>query len=1068
MSDALKLVKDLKFAFRESEKEVYIDCPFCSDTRKRMGINKESKSWNCFNCSSRGKSLSTFRKALGKLKKLGRDKIVEFKDTSSVQIKQKLGPALVETIKKETNKFVIDYLIDDRRLSSECIEHFKLGARKKFIYIDKTTKAKKAYDAGMHLAIPYYEGEHLVNIKYRALEPKMDKSGRPMKWRREEGGKTALFNYDVLNDHDFDDIIIAESEIDCMSLWTAGFKNVVGLTAGAQSFKQEWYDLLERYEKVYIVLDNDKAGQEGAEALARRLGMGRCFNVILPEDAKDPNDFFKLYSSEDFKSYMIKGRQFNPKNITNLKSVVRDMVSNIGKRSMQLDGLDTGWKAVNNILGKVGPGNLITIAAKPKVGKCQRSASIVINPKDMTPLTIEQAIKNKMSHIHSYNEETKKIEVCKISDWIDSGVKPLVRVETKIGRAVETTYSHRYLTFEGWKFVKDIVVGEKIAVPTNLEFFGDNVWTLRKIHLIASLIADGSLTSGNCNYSKSDMGLIELMQDSLIAYNCKLKHINKHDYRIVGNNQGENKVRELVKALGIDCLSKHKVIPNEIFSLRKELLAEFIGMLWSHDGSIMEKNGRTSIEYSSASEKLIDGLNHLLIRFGINLRKRYKKAKLGDKYFDSWVLETSQAEVVGKFLDSVPLYGEKAKRSYVISEKMNRDYMTSYPKEMWKVVKSEVEKSGSNMAQLWYSVIGYVPENYTGHRFKIKGGCSKAMLSKINKHLNSELLQSYIDSDISFVEVTSIKDIGEHQCYDLTVPKHENFLCNDIVAHNTTLAMNWLLYLAMKGYSSFNYQCEMEEEDMVTKYGNMVMFDKMPIVPEVEYTEEGDPIFEDGEHKKEFETACSDKRIWLKSAMLKIPVDNLKSFHPKTSDLIDDNDGDALDKVCEKCTEAVQRFGCKVVVFDNLHFLCRGDRAKEQIDKASRRFKLLAKELQIVFILITHPRKTNHNRALTNDDLKDSASIFQDSDAIILLHRPYLDDSLLPSGLEDDDEELDMTQEGSMDSIAEIKVTARRHKGGKTNLYFNDERALFKGEGNDYLDSMREKIKNSKKKNKRN
>jgi len=653
MSDALKLVQDLKFAFRESEKEVYIDCPFCSDTRKRLGINKESKAWNCFNCSSRGKSLSTFRKALGKLKKLGRDKIVEFKDTSSVQIKQKLGPALTETIKKETNKFVIDYLVEDRGLSEECIDHFKLGARRKFTYIDKATKDKKAYDAGMHLAIPYYEGEHLVNIKYRALEPKMDKSGRPMKWRREEGGKTALFNYDILNDHDYDDIIIAESEIDCMSLWTAGFKNVVGLTAGAQSFKQEWYDLLERYEKVYIVLDNDKAGQEGAEALARRLGMGRCFNVILPEDAKDPNDFFKLYSNEDFKSYMIKGRQFNPKNITNLKSVVRDMVSNIGKRSMQLDGLDTGWKAVNNILGKVGPGNLITIAAKPKVGK-------------------------------------------------------------------------------------------------------------------------------------------------------------------------------------------------------------------------------------------------------------------------------------------------------------------------------------------------------------------------------------------------------------------------------TTLAMNWLLYLAMKGYSSFNYQCEMEEEDMVTKYGNMVMFDKMPIVPEVEYTEEGDPIFENSEHKKEFENACSDKRIWLKSAMLKIPVDNLKSFHPKTSDLIDDNDGDALDKVCIKCTEAVQRFGCKVVVFDNLHFLCRGDRAKEQIDKASRRFKLLAKELQIVFILITHPRKTNHNRALTNDDLKDSASIFQDSDAIILLHRPYLDDSLLPSGLEDDDEELDMTQEGSMDPIAEIKVTARRHKGGKTNLYFNDERALFKGEGNDYLDSMREKIKNSKKKNKRN
>jgi replicative DNA helicase len=282
-------------------------------------------------------------------------------------------------------------------------------------------------------------------------------------------------------------------------------------------------------------------------------------------------------------------------------------------------------------------------------------------------------------------------------------------------------------------------------------------------------------------------------------------------------------------------------------------------------------------------------------------------------------------------------------------------------------------------------------------------------------------------------------------------------------AGKTTLAMNWNLYLAFKGYNSFNYQCEMEEEDMVIKYGNMIMNNRMPEIPEVEYTDEGDPIFKNINHKIDFEEACRDKRIWLKSVMLYLPIDRLKSFHPKTSDLIDDDDGEALDKVCRKITEAVQRFGCKIVIFDNLHFLCRGDKAKEQIDKASRRFKLLAKELQIVFVLITHPRKTNHNRSLSNDDLKDSASIFQDSDAVILLHRAYLDDSDLPAGLEDDDE-VDMTQEGAMDSVAEIKVTARRHKGGKTNLYFNDERALFKGDGNDYLTSMKEKIKKSKKK----
>jgi len=643
VSGIAELLKELKLESHDTESHFQVDCPLCTDTRKRLGILKTTGQWHCFNCNSKGTSVNTLRNAVKKLKNLGRNAVVEYKDEEKVSINQKLGPALMGALSK--NDEAKDYLFG-RGITKECIEHFKLGARSKFKSKDGDT-----YSSGLHIAMPSYENDKLVNVKYRAVEPKTDKKGNLQKWKREKGGKTTLFNYNVLNNHDYNELYICESEIDCMSLWSNGFENVVGLAAGAGTFKQDWIDQLERFEKIYLVLDNDKAGQSGAKEIARRLGIGKCYNVVLPDGVKDPNEFFASNGGVYFKSIVNKSKRFDPKNITDLKTKIIEMISDVGKPNLELEGLDTGWANVNKILGKVQPGNLITFVAKPKVGK-------------------------------------------------------------------------------------------------------------------------------------------------------------------------------------------------------------------------------------------------------------------------------------------------------------------------------------------------------------------------------------------------------------------------------TTIVMNWLLYLAFKDYPTFNYQCEMEETDMVMKYGAMVMPMPMPDIPKIEYTEEGDPIFNDYMHQLEFEEACEDRKRWFKSLMLKLPLHNLKSYHPQTNDLLDDKDGTAIDKVCKKITEVVQRFGCKVIIFDNLHFLCRGDRAKEQIDTATRRFKLLAKDLQIVFVLVTHPRKTNHNRSLTMDDLKDSASIAQDSDAMIFLHRAFLDDSQLDSGLLDDDEKDDHTTESALDSLTEIKVLARRHAGGRTFLNFNDTRATFKSEGTGYIEQIRalhKKMKNKRK-----
>ena len=61
---------------------------------------------------------------------------------------------------------------------------------------------------------------------------------------------------------------------------------------GGGGNKQRWiesdYEDLLRFEKIYLVLDDDEQGDLAAEEIARRLGRHRCLRVRLPK--KDANE----------------------------------------------------------------------------------------------------------------------------------------------------------------------------------------------------------------------------------------------------------------------------------------------------------------------------------------------------------------------------------------------------------------------------------------------------------------------------------------------------------------------------------------------------------------------------------------------------------------------------------------------------------------------------------------------------------------------------------------------------------------------------------------------------------
>jgi len=70
---------------------------------------------------------------------------------------------------------------------------------------------------------------------------------------------------------------------------------------GSGGFKKEWLECLRPF-RVVLALDNDSAGREGAERIARVFGEESVPVGILslPESVKDVNDFFLHRSAEEF------------------------------------------------------------------------------------------------------------------------------------------------------------------------------------------------------------------------------------------------------------------------------------------------------------------------------------------------------------------------------------------------------------------------------------------------------------------------------------------------------------------------------------------------------------------------------------------------------------------------------------------------------------------------------------------------------------------------------------------------------------------------------------------------
>lgn len=187
----------------------------------------------------------------------------------------------------------LDYLINVRGISKETIQTQKLGlVPSQFFRKAGTVRG---------LVFPYLVNDNAIWCHYRTLPDVNDLTKVPKDFSSPSGWDAQLYNGQIIKDG-LEDLVMVEGEMDTLIALDRGITNIVGVP-GANIKRAEWIDVLDKLDtKIYILYDKDRTGQRAAQTLASKIGIEKCFKIILPDftietesgpkKGKDLNEWF--------------------------------------------------------------------------------------------------------------------------------------------------------------------------------------------------------------------------------------------------------------------------------------------------------------------------------------------------------------------------------------------------------------------------------------------------------------------------------------------------------------------------------------------------------------------------------------------------------------------------------------------------------------------------------------------------------------------------------------------------------------------------------------------------------
>lgn len=418
-----------------------------------------------------------------------------------------------------------------------------------------------------------------------------------------------------------------------------------------------------------------------------------------------------------------------------------------------------------------------------RLGKCLPGWIKILNPVTGEYVTIEELYKRKETTIVALNEQYQQstISNCLISN---NGNQAVYRVQLTNGRYIDGTDNHPLFTVKGWTEIKNLNTNDYVAMPSQLNYFGDNIIDVNVVKLLAYMIGDGNCVNGNLRFTQQDNKQLQEFKQVIDNFNCELRQYSYEgscDYHIVmkkrfGSWYTKSQVRQILEQYKVyGHVANSKRIPAEIFTLQKPLISTFISRLWSTDGWATCNNKKIEIGYASNSKELIYDLAHLLLRFGIRTYIRRKTDK-------SWTLGIYDKASAMLFISHIGIFGkEKALAKVLLTLEKVKDKDTFMPPQVSEEISRYIRTSKIKKKD----IVTFLSEDPKNSRLNLTYKLQQRKAKLISDYLGLTDLSELCTGNIEWVQVKDIQYIGQYQTYNLSVPELRNFVANDIYVHNT-------------------------------------------------------------------------------------------------------------------------------------------------------------------------------------------------------------------------------------------------------------------------------------------
>ena len=441
---------------------------------------------------------------------------------------------------------------------------------------------------------------------------------------------------------------------------------------------------------------------------------------------------------------------------------------------------------------------------------CLTGDSLLVTEKGL--IRIDQLSKKENIKLKILSKDKK---VNNASKWFDSDEHPTLKIITNKGYKLQGSFNHPILTLTRnefgkpiliWKRLDQIKIGDITVIDRsdnilwpkkiNLEKYKPEIKNKRRevkilpkymsknlSHVLGALVAEGRINEKEIEFCNSDFKWIKLFEENWnkVFPDCKLHKFDKKpssygkkDYKTIEIHS--QYVLEFLRSLGLKpSKSPDRRVPEIIFKSPKKIIQEFLKSYFEGDGGASQANNMKELSCCSRSEKLIEDIQILLLRFGIATTKRFDKYKNLHKLYIRGLKDYKLFKEKIDFISDI----KKLKLSKLIETSKKEMSVTDFVPYLSSYIRSFVN-NGENSKFIYknnFDRYGNMQNNYQ----KV----SQILLEKTNEDFKP-LFEYLLENNYLFDPITNIEFGGIKRVYSIRVDSEcHSFIANGFINHNT-------------------------------------------------------------------------------------------------------------------------------------------------------------------------------------------------------------------------------------------------------------------------------------------